>query len=330
MATTVENPFDTQQAKPSNTGIVGSAMTQQPTTTGQLPSNVGTSAPATPNVATYAPTTREINKPTDTVQGQVDSILAKDSPLMQRARTLATQQMAQRGLVNSSMAQGAGAAAMIDRATPIAAQDANTYNQVAQDNMNAFNQSGQFNAGEINRFGLQKNEQQFAADQADVNRQFQTAERLGGQEFASQMETGRQDFAATQSALDRTQQTNLQNNQQAYQTSLAQMDQSFRSAQASLDRAQQAFLQQDAQRFQASLTNSQVPVNFALQISNTTANAITSIAADPNLSGTVDDKDPPGSSPKSRAIQSTLNYANSQIAWANKFYNVSIPSLPTS
>ena len=181
MATTVQNPFDTQQPKPTGTGIVGSTiagsntgnLAQQPTTSGALPTNVGTSAmPANNQAATMAPVTRQVNQQTDTMSGQVNSILAKDSPLMQRARTMATQQMGQRGLINSSMAQGAGVAAMTDRALPIAQQDAQTYTQTASENMAAANQAGQFNTGEINRFGMQRNEQQFQSGEAALGRNF--------------------------------------------------------------------------------------------------------------------------------------------------------------
>ncbi len=127
MATTVQNPFDTQQKSATNpnttTGLVASALP---------PSN---------SVATYDPQTRQVNAQTETVQGQVNSILSKDSPLMQRARTLATQGMAQRGLVNSSMNQGAGVAAMVDRALPMAQQDAQTYAVTASENMGATNRA---------------------------------------------------------------------------------------------------------------------------------------------------------------------------------------------
>jgi len=64
----------------------------------------------------------------DTVQGQLDSILKSDSPLMKRAETQGKQFSNQRGLLNSSMAAGSAQGAMIDRATPIAKQDAG-YNQ---------------------------------------------------------------------------------------------------------------------------------------------------------------------------------------------------------
>lgn len=435
MATTVQNPFDTQQP----------AATKQNTTTGL----VASALPPANTVATYDPQTRQVNAPTETVQGQVNSILSKDSPLMQRARTLATQGMAQRGLVNSSMAQGAGVAAMTDRALPMAQQDAQTYAATASENMGATNRANEFGAGAINQFGLQKSDQTFQNEQLQKQQQFTTSERVGSQGFTSGLEQSRQNFAGSQAALDRSQQTDLtklqqtftgaqsaleraqqaylqdksaanqmalqnaqqvftgaqsaldrtqqgtildkqaaiqkdltvqqqnfagaqaaldraqqtyltdktaanqmalqnaqqvftgaqanlertqqlklQDDQQTFQTSMTQMQQTFAAAQSGLDRQQQIFLQNDAQEFQKNLTNSQIPANFALSISNTTSSSINSIAADPNLSGTVDNKEPAGSSPKSRAINSVINYANSQITWANKFYGTTIPGLP--
>jgi hypothetical protein len=51
-------------------------------------------------------------------------ILEQDSPLMQRARTEAAQFSNRRGLMNSSMAAGATMGAMVDRALPMALQNA--------------------------------------------------------------------------------------------------------------------------------------------------------------------------------------------------------------
>ncbi len=436
MASLVENnPFDTQP-KSASPGIVGGAMQAATPTVGRLPDNVGTTAPATPNVATYSPTTRQIDKSTGTVQGQVDSILAKDSPLMGRARTLATQQMAQRGLVNSSMAQGAGVAAMIDRATPIAQQDANAYNQVGQENMGAINNAGQFNASEMNKFGMQKNDQSFSASQADINRGYQTSERVGSQEFTSNVEAARQGFTSAQAALDRAQQTALNDKGIKAQQDLQTAQQNFGAAQSALDRAQQAGLQESQQRFQSGeglaarqfqagqsemdrsqqsqmqssqqqfqavqsqiqndfnmkvqqlqesgqdfrqareiatreamtkleqqgitnrfdqelalksqsfnveqynierrqilqneaelnrlgiqikANNAQIPTTFAANISNTAMSGVNAIMTDGNLSGDA----------KKAAIENVVGYANSQIAWASKFYGTTIPPIET-
>lgn len=63
-----------------------------------------------------------------TVAGQLDTLLAKGSPLMTRAGQLAdTRSQALGGSMAGSAAQYASTAAMIDRMTPIAQQDAATY-----------------------------------------------------------------------------------------------------------------------------------------------------------------------------------------------------------
>lgn len=69
-----------------------------------------------------------------TAAGLLDSMLAKDSPLMKRAAMQGKQMANSRGLLNSSMAAGAAQGAMIDRAAPIAIQDANTYSAIARMN----------------------------------------------------------------------------------------------------------------------------------------------------------------------------------------------------
>lgn len=91
--------------------------------------------------------TWNVDPKTQTVAGQLESVLSKDSPLMQQARTRATQGMQSRGLANSSMALGAADSAMYDKALQIATPDAATYADAAKTNMAANNQ-----------FGLQKNE----------------------------------------------------------------------------------------------------------------------------------------------------------------------------
>lgn len=245
MATTVQNPFDTQP----------------PSAGGTTPMNVG-AAPANAEYQQYNPTagvkpliyqagTSQVHAPTETAAGQVDSILAQDSPLMQRARTLATQQMAQRGLVNSSMTAGAGVAAMIDRATPIAQQDAQTYSNRAMFNTDALNQSNQFNAAQANdlykfgqdiasRYGLQFEGQKFQAGENALQRQFQSGENALDRGLQTTLQSNQFGFQGAQNALDRSLQTTLQSNQFGFQ-----------GAQAALDRAQQTSLQQSQFNFQS-------------------------------------------------------------------------------
>jgi hypothetical protein len=242
MATTVQNPFDTQQSSP------GSAQAQS---TGSAATNYQQFNPV-PDLQfqTYNAQMSQIDRPTETVAGQIDSILAKDSPLMQRARTLATQQMAQRGLVNSSMAQGAGVAAMVDRATPIAQQDADTFSKRALFNTEATNQANQFNVGEGNklfmfgqdvaaRFGLQRDQQQFTAEENRMDRSLQTAlqERKISADQAMQLKdiASREGIAAADRALQQT----MQANQFNFQGQQSALDRQFQGQENSLQREMQ-------------------------------------------------------------------------------------------
>lgn len=117
---------------PAGTGLISattpaaSTTVTPPATAGNVvaPTSAGTvSAPVstTPTAGTGTVTANQ------TVAGQIDQIIAADSPLMQRAATRADQQMNKRGLMNSSMAVGAGQAAVMDAALPIAQADAQTY-----------------------------------------------------------------------------------------------------------------------------------------------------------------------------------------------------------
>lgn len=237
MATT--NPFDITA---NSTGT----LTPAPNTVTPLTPNPG------PTAAQYTPQLSTVDPAKETTAGQLQSIIAEDSPLMQQARAQAKQGMAQRGLINSSMSQGAGVAAMLDRATPIATADAATYANRSVLNQNATNTGGQFNAGEQNKFGLQTGEQSFTASQNLVNQNFsaaqaqldraqQTAVTDKSIKAQADLATAQQNFNAAQSALDRSQQTSIQKGQQT-----------FESAEAALNRKQQEALQTGQQEFTAS------------------------------------------------------------------------------
>lgn len=101
-----------------------------------------TAAPVTPAaappVAPYTPinqpapaVTPIVVDPSKTVAGGVEKLIREDSPLMQQATARAMAKMNERGLLNSSQAISAGQAAVLDAATPIAAQDAQNATQLA-------------------------------------------------------------------------------------------------------------------------------------------------------------------------------------------------------
>jgi len=76
----------------------------------------------------------------------LDQMLGSDSPLMQRARSQAMAGAGGRGLMNSSIAQGAAMGSMIDRASPFALQDATSHGRAATESLAAQNQAEQLNA----------------------------------------------------------------------------------------------------------------------------------------------------------------------------------------
>jgi hypothetical protein len=94
-----------------------------------------------PRAPAATPATREIDPAKETVAGQMESLLKKDSPYLRYAREETARQANRRGLINSLMAAGAGTEAGIKAALPIAQQDAKSYleqgmtNQAAEQKM---------------------------------------------------------------------------------------------------------------------------------------------------------------------------------------------------
>ena len=250
---------------------------------------------------TYQADQRQVDPTKETVQGQVNAIIAADSPLMQRARAQGMMGAASRGLLNSSLAQGAAMTSVLDKATDIGAQDANIYNQRTLANQAANNQSLAFNAGESNKLmsqglgiaaqiGLQKDQQDFTAEQADATRAFQAAQAeldraqqvamadksieaqraLQDAQFAFNsaenalnranqlsMQQGQFAFTAGQNAADRAQQVTMADKQIAAQQDTLKAQQAFASAQAELDRAQQTAMADKSLSSQLALQQAQ-------------------------------------------------------------------------
>lgn len=84
------------------------------------------------------------------VQKQLEGIISGNSPLLQRARALAEEQVNARGLINSSMAAGAATGAVYDRALEIATPDAKTFAEAAKDNQHYQQSMEQFNVNSRN------------------------------------------------------------------------------------------------------------------------------------------------------------------------------------
>lgn len=117
---------------------------------------------------------RVIDKPTETVQGQLTALLKADSPYMQQARYDAMRAASERGMLNSVMAASAGEDAAIRNALQIATPDAQTYGDAADYNTALGNQARMWNADQLNQFVRQK--LQIDADSA--SRKDQLAQQL--------------------------------------------------------------------------------------------------------------------------------------------------------
>ena len=169
MATSTQNqiapPDDTlQTTNPPglNGGLVNTATATPPSASlpppPAAPSYTSTPATATGYTATPYTVPREA-----TVQDRVREIVGEDSTLLQQARQRATQEANARGLVNSSLAVGAGQQAVIAQALPIAQQDAQTYANAATNTTNQQNAAAQFTAGARNTVGMANAQQENAA-----------------------------------------------------------------------------------------------------------------------------------------------------------------------
>lgn len=130
-------------------GIVNSQTQRPPPAAAQVPG---------PAPIVFSP--QSVNQ-SQTTQGILSQLLADGSPVMQRAKAIAMEDMAGRGLTSSSIATDAGMRAIVDRATDIAGRDAGIYadqalqNQRAQydvltGNANRELQAQTFNAGAQN------------------------------------------------------------------------------------------------------------------------------------------------------------------------------------
>lgn len=140
----------TSQAGAGGTASGGAPAVGGPATGGGVSTGGGTStggatggvsgAPSTGiNLSQVQGTTPWTVQPNQTVQAQLQQIIASDSPLMQQARTRALQTANGRGLLNSTMSQTAADSAMYDAAFPIAAADAGLYGEAARFNTDASN-----------------------------------------------------------------------------------------------------------------------------------------------------------------------------------------------
>lgn len=147
--------------------------------------------------------------PQQTSQYQLYQMLDSNSPLMQQAAMMGNQRANARGLLNSSMASQAAQAAMIDRATPFAQQDAQTYFQNSQANADRLQQEYMANLNYQNQRGLNEqqygfqrglNEQGYGFDMGRMQQQFNNEMQRMGYAYELDQRNVPQNYAANISA----------------------------------------------------------------------------------------------------------------------------------
>jgi hypothetical protein len=149
---------------PNATGLINAPSTSP--ATNQTPATV---TPSLGTASTQDPAVKWEVSPNQTVAGQVKDIIADNSPLMQQAETRALQKANSRGLLNSSLAVGAGQSALYDAATPMATQDAAMHGKAAESNATSQNAVNSQNSQLETNVSLNNAATKNAADQFNAS-----------------------------------------------------------------------------------------------------------------------------------------------------------------
>lgn len=201
------------------------------------------------------------------VSGRLHGLLQSDSPYIDRARTRARQYANRRGLMNSSIAAGAGEAAAIDAALPIAQADANIAAGERAMRSQEFQQYRSIRSQEL----MQQKGLDHDAAQREADRELSELLQARDHRVQQLMQIERLDHDAAQQLANRELQSTLQRRGFAFQgeqnafdrlhqRTMREGSQDFAAEQASLDReasrlAQERGLSFEAARQAAALTH---------------------------------------------------------------------------
>ncbi|MDZ7868839.1 MAG: hypothetical protein U5L02_06475 [Rheinheimera sp.] len=114
------------------------------------------------------------------VENRVAGLLDPNSALMRKAAAEAAQYSASRGLQSSSIGGEVALSTMIDKAMPIASQDANTYNQAQQLGWQQSWQSGENNLGRTHDASMADKQGNLQTNLQNAQMQFQNNENNAG------------------------------------------------------------------------------------------------------------------------------------------------------
>jgi hypothetical protein len=174
----------------------------------------------------------------ETVDGQLQMLLAENSPVLQQQRAQAMRAAADRGMANSALAASGADDAMTKVATTIAAQDAGTYGKAADYNVTANNQAIMWNAdtaaqaerlqAQLKDAAATRQQQLYTAQMNEATQRQQTAQQL----LIAQMQDNTQRAQYAQQMAQAQIQDQTQRAQLAQNLAIAQMQDATARAQA--------------------------------------------------------------------------------------------------
>jgi hypothetical protein len=232
-------PAPQNTVAPFGTGLTAPASATTPAAPGALASwtadantagNLATMAGPMQGAVTYTPSDNAL------VSNNLTKLLASDNPYMTLARTKAKQYANSRGLLNSSMAAGAGERAAIESALPIAQQDASTFFTSERDNAgvqntfardaNAFGREGALMTAKAGLdMGAQREGQAWRSGEAALDRSLTTSR--DATQFANRLTEISAQTDAQIKLMDKQQGTNLYS---GYRTASAGINDDYAAA----------------------------------------------------------------------------------------------------
>jgi len=146
-----------------------------------------------------------------TVAGQLQSLLASDSPYLKQQEQKAVEKAGSRGLINSGLAVEFGRRAAIEGALPIAQQDAQMYNQFAKSKQDAEYNAQNVQVEAIVSGGLAEQNAAIKQKQQDIQNAFTSKMQGASDQSKTWLQDLQQQHTTFESDLDRQHQAILQN-----------------------------------------------------------------------------------------------------------------------
>ena len=235
-----------------------------------------------------------------TAEGRLHGMLGRGSAYMDAAKRTAKEQMAARGLTDSSMAVGAAHRAAVQSAAPFAMQDA----QMLQ--RERLTQQGMKHQADQARM-----QRQFQGRQAGLQRGFLAGQQAQQRAFASQMDAARRGWQTGEREAAQRWRADEMQDQRRWQSGQADLQRNFAANQAALGRifqGEQAAagreLSRELAQLQVNANKYAVDKNFMANMMNSFSNIIGNMAASGQYS--------------SSALQ---GYARGMIGQFNAMYN---------